>query len=509
MNINNKLLEVSKLNEEMRHIRNDGRKIVHCHGVFDLLHIGHIRHFEQAKSLGDVLVVTITPDRFVNKGPHRPAFTENLRAEAVASLDHVDYVSVNSTENAVHPISEIRPDFYVKGSDYKDSSKDITGGISEEESAVNSVGGEIVFTEDITFSSSQLINRFIPDFPKETVQYLEQFSQRFSVEQIDGIIEEISKLKVLVIGEAIIDEYQYCDAIGKSSKEPMLAVRHISQERFAGGVLAIANHIASFAERVEVLTFVGAEDSEEKFIRNSLASNVTPTLLTKQGTPTIVKKRIIDKYFFTKLLEIYQMDDRQLNIDETRELCDYLKENVRQYDVVIVADYGHGMFNESAMDVLKEHSKFIALNVQSNAASRGYQTVTRYPRANYVAIDTNEVLLEARDRNRDIRETMIDISSGFGDVPVVVTRGKDGCLCLDPNNGFFSVPAVANDVVDRVGAGDAFLAVTALCMSTDCPIELVGMLGNAVGAQSVSTVGNKSAVDRVALMKQMESLLKY
>ena len=489
--------------------KENGNKIVHCHGVFDLLHVGHLRHFDQAKALGDILIVTITADKHVNKGPHRPAFTEVLRAEAISSLEQVDYVAINYTPTATFAIQQICPDFYEKGEDYKNASEDRTGGIDEEKSAVSAVNGKIVFTEDITFSSSELLNNYLPNFSTDTVDYLRDFSSRYSIESIDKLLEDISQLNVLVIGEAIIDEYQYCDAIGKSSKEPMLAVKHAFSERFPGGVLAIANHVSNFTDNVSVLTFLGTEDAEESFIRSTLSDNVRPMFLYKDKTPTIVKKRIVDQYFFTKLLEIYHMDDRLLNESETLEFCKTLGKEISSFDVVIVADYGHGIFNESAMQILQKHSKFIALNVQSNAASRGYQTVTRYPRADYIAIDTNEVLLEARDRNRDIQDTMSEISSGFGNVPMVVTRGKDGCVCLDPCNGFFSVPAVARDVVDRVGAGDAFLALTAMCMALKCPIELVGMLGNAVGAQAVATVGNKASVDKVALMKQMESLLKY
>ena len=138
--------------------RAEGKKIVLCHGVFDLLHIGHIRHLEQAKRLGDILVVTVTPDKYVNKGPHRPAFPEDLRAETIAALDCVDYVVINKWPTAEETIQLLKPDIYVKGAEYRDASRDYTRKIIEEEAAVKSIGGEIAFTDDITFSSSSLIN---------------------------------------------------------------------------------------------------------------------------------------------------------------------------------------------------------------------------------------------------------------------------------------------------------------------------------------------------------------
>jgi rfaE bifunctional protein nucleotidyltransferase chain/domain len=115
-----KILEISQLAERLEPLRAQGSRIVHCHGVFDLLHVGHIRHFEKAKELGDVLVVTLTADRYVNKGPHRPAFNQNLRAEAIAALACVDCVAINDDASAVPAIEVIRPHFYVKGSDYRD-----------------------------------------------------------------------------------------------------------------------------------------------------------------------------------------------------------------------------------------------------------------------------------------------------------------------------------------------------------------------------------------------------
>src|SRR5216117_3161762 len=131
-------------------LREHGKRIVHCHGVFDLLHIGHIKHLEAARKLGDLLVVTITPDRFVNKGPHRPAFPERLRAEALASLSCVDFVSINEWPTAVETIQRLRPDFYVKGIVREAGKRDHTNAIQQEEDAVKAAGGQLVLTDEET-----------------------------------------------------------------------------------------------------------------------------------------------------------------------------------------------------------------------------------------------------------------------------------------------------------------------------------------------------------------------
>ena len=142
----------------LRNAQLNGLKIVHAHGVFDLLHVGHIRHLEQAKELGDILVVTITPDRFVNKGPHRPAFTEKLRAHALAALECVDYVTINSWPTAEETLRLIRPTYYVKGQEFENL-EDKTGKLQKELAVLKEIGAEMRFTHEIVFSSTEFLNR--------------------------------------------------------------------------------------------------------------------------------------------------------------------------------------------------------------------------------------------------------------------------------------------------------------------------------------------------------------
>src|SRR5262249_34936445 len=161
-----------------------------------------------------------------------------------ASLHCVDYVAINEWPAAIETIKLLRPDFYVKGSDYRDFSKDVTGGIILEDEAIRSVGGELVFTDELSSSSSHLINKYLSQLSREAQEFLEQFSLRHDLSEVLSYLERAAELKVLVLGETIIDQYFYCETLGKSGKEPILAVRLHSGEKFAGGVLAVANHLA-------------------------------------------------------------------------------------------------------------------------------------------------------------------------------------------------------------------------------------------------------------------------
>ena len=486
----------------------NGKKVVQCHGVFDPLHVGHMRHFEEARKLGDVLVVTVTPDRFVNKGPHRPVFTQDLRVEAIAALSCVDYVAVNQWPTAVEAIHLLKPRFYVKGQDYTDAQQDRTGGITLEEAAVNAVGGEVAFTNEITFSASTLVNRYMSVFSKEVTDYLVDFTSRHTVDEVVGYLDRLQDLNVLVVGETIIDEYQYCQAIGKSSKEPMLALKHLSQERFAGGILAVANHVANFCRQVGLVTFLGSQSSHEEFVRENLNPKVDGTFLYRKDSPTIVKRRFIEEYFFTKLLEVYEMNDGRLDPGDELELCAVLEERVPKYDLVIVVDFGHGMLSQKTIDILCAKAKFLAVNSQANASNLGYHTISKYPRADLICTAEAEMRLEMRDRHGDLKEIMPNVAERLQCPYVMVTRGKDGSLFYSREEGFSETPAFAGKVLDRMGAGDACLSVTAPCLAMGTPIEVLGFIGNAVGAQTVATVGHRSSIERIPLIQHIQSLMK-
>ncbi|MBV5336232.1 adenylyltransferase/cytidyltransferase family protein, partial [bacterium] len=173
-----------------------------------LLHLGHVRHLEEARSHGDMLVVTVTADRFVNKGPGRPVFSGQLRAQMLAALEHVDFVAINEAPTAVAALETLRPSVYVKGSDYANAEEDVTGGIIEERQAVESHGGRLVFTDDITFSSSKLINRYLGVYDSELHAYLEDARERDPLPRLLELLDRVKGQRVLLVGDTIIDEYR-------------------------------------------------------------------------------------------------------------------------------------------------------------------------------------------------------------------------------------------------------------------------------------------------------------
>ncbi len=503
-----KTQSLEDLESLLRDARCQGQTIVHCHGVFDLLHVGHIRHLEEAKALGDILVVTVTPDCYVNKGPHRPAFQQDLRVEGIAALDAVDYVAMNRWETAENAIKALKPDVYVKGPDYQADRPDLTGGIAREKAAVQSVGGRLEITDDVQFSSTSLLNRYVPLFPSDLNGWLTKFRERYTAGDVIEYLERLRSLRVLVIGEAIIDEYVYCQALGKSSKEPILAMQYMSKEKQAGGSLAIANHLAGFCDQVELVSYLGTIQPHEKFIRQNLKPNIKPNFIYKSGSPTIVKRRFIEEYQFSKLLEVYEMNDASLTDREDAELRESLESKLANCDVAIVADFGHGLLSPAAIRLAEERAPFLAVNTQINAANMGFHTISKYQKADYISIQENEIRVDKRDARGNLKPIIESLSRDLSCPSVMVTQGKKGTTLYHHEDGFFESPSLAVKVVDRIGAGDALFALTAPCVAMQVPSEAVGLIGNLAGAQAVMTVGNSSSVDRVALQRSVESLLK-
>lgn len=508
MENNGKIKNLEELPAILSCYRLEGKKIVHCHGVFDLLHIGHIRYFEQARRMGDVLVVTITPDIYVDKGPYRPAFPENLRAEAVASLNCVDLVAINRWPTAEETLRLLRPDVYVKGSEFKNPSSDMTGKLVKEENVVREIGATLAFTEDIVFSSTQLINRYLTNFSQEIDKYLQLLRQRYSLQEILEIIDQLASLDVLVIGDTILDEYQYCEAIGKSSKDPILALKYQSHDLFAGGVLAVANHVANFANRVQLVTVLGEQNSYADFILSQLAPNVSTYFAVQKNAPTIIKRRFIESYSLNKLFEVYIMDDSGLSKEKDQQLCNWLRENLPKYDLVVAADFGHGAISKNMIHTLNEYAQFLAVNTQANAGNRGFHTLTRYSHADYVCLAEHEIRLLMRDLHGDLRFMMNEIAEKMGCSKFVVTRGKKGCIVRGAKDEFIEVPSFARNIVDRVGAGDAFFGITSLGAAKRIPDEILGFLGNIMGSLAVEIVGNKKSIDKLSVKKFIISLLK-
>lgn len=504
----NKIKSLDSLADVMESQKKKGKRIVHCHGVFDLVHLGHIRHFGLAKKEGDILVVTITADKYVKRGPGRPVFNEELRAEALASLTMTDYVGIVNDPTAIECIKKLKPHVYAKGHDYKQKEKDVTGKIYDEEQAVKSVGGTLVFTDEITFSSSKLINDYFTTYPQSTVKYLKALGKRYSVDDVIERLNALKGMKALVIGDTIIDQYHYCTPLGKSSKEHLVVTKYQSQETFAGGTLATANNAASICGEVDLLTMIGKDDPFQGFINGHLSDNVNPVFFYSEDANSIVKSRYVDEGINRKLFEICYMKDDPIAKETESGILQYLKKHIKDYDLVIVSDFGHGLLTKKIISFICKNAKYLAVNVQTNSANIGFNLVTKYPHANCVCIDERELRYATHDKLGSVRTLSKKVYEELNCEHIIATRGPHGSVSYSKKEGYHEAPAFAYKVIDSIGAGDAFFSFVAPCFAAGMSQDLVSFVGNAVGSLAVQIVCNREPVDFVDLAKFITRLLK-
>jgi rfaE bifunctional protein nucleotidyltransferase chain/domain len=496
--------EIAALSQRLRA---QGRRVVLCHGAFDLLHTGHIRYLQRARREGDILLVTLTADAYVNKGPGRPVFNQQLRAENLAALECVDYVAIHHAVAAVDALHKIQPNVYAKGSEYRSCSDDVTGNILLEQRAVEEHGGEIFFTDEITFSSSGLLNEYFGVFPPETRRFLEQFREKWSDKAIHGVIDSLKNLRVLVVGDAIIDQYHYVSLLGQAGKGTHMAVRYESEEQFAGGSIAVANHVAGFSPNVTLLTGLGSVASHEDFIREKLSTDVTPVFHYFRDAPTVTKRRFVDNDL-AKLFEIYFFQDAP-KLADSNGVSRWLGDHLADFDVVVAADFGNGFINREMVDALSAHARFLAVNTQINSGNRGYHVIGRYAHADFVSLNEPELRLAARNRHDSLEQVGTLVAESVSAQHLAITRGAKGVMMMDRvKRMYHKVPALSSSVIDRVGAGDAFLSLASLCLGKGVDAETAAFIGSIAAAMDVQIVCNSEPVDPVNLKKYVSTLLK-
>jgi rfaE bifunctional protein kinase chain/domain/rfaE bifunctional protein nucleotidyltransferase chain/domain len=506
--INNKLVSLEDFKLLKKKIKK--KKIVLCHGVFDLLHHGHIDYLESAKKFGDILVVSVTSDRFVNKGPGRPYFNEKKRIKILASLEIVNYVILSDFLTSENVIKVVQPSFYAKGPDYKKNKNDITKNIYKENIAVKKFKGKLIYTSGEVNSSSNLINNFFTKENKQQYDFKKIIQNKYSFKFIESQIEKISSTRAVAIGETIIDEYIFSESIGKSGKEPHLVIKELYTEKYLGGIVAIGKHIENFCKTVNIITVIGDKDSSLKYIKKKLSSVIKFNFVIKKNSPTILKKRIVDKLTNQKLLGIYSINDRDLNKIELKSLNKILsKKKISKNDLVIISDYGHGFINENLVKKLCKKFKNIYLNAQLNASNIGYHSLIGYNNFNTLVVNESELRHEFKDKSSSIDVLIKRYSKLTNLKNIVVTRGANGVTYFNKvSNKFIRCPAFANQVIDKVGAGDTFLAIFAVCDYNKFEPELSLFIASLAAASSVATLGNSNHIDKNLMLKSIQYFLK-
>jgi rfaE bifunctional protein nucleotidyltransferase chain/domain len=492
-------------------LRERGQRIVQSHGIFDLIHPGHIVHLEEARALGDVLVVTVTSDPFVNKGPGRPYFKEQLRTRSLAALSCVDYIVLVPFTGAVEAIACIRPHIYCKGKEYEDPDFDIEGNLPAEVRAVKRHGGQVRFTGSVKHSSTRLLNLYFDHLSNPVREFCGELAGRYTRRQFVEAVESLASLKILVVGETIFDRYSYMEVQGLTSKSRNISGRFLKEETHGGGALAVFRHVKQFTRNVKLISLIGTEEWASQALKAELAPG-EDGVIRDPGYTTIVKQRFVEPLLegsvMSKLFAVNYLLASPPAVKVQRRLLDALKRAIHRVDAVLLLDFGHGLLEPALRDLLQAEAPFLALNCQTNSNNHGFNIISRrYQRADAFSLDEQELLLAVGHRQLDHGLELARLKKGLQARYAWLTRGAVQTIGLHNDETPCHCPPLETDVVDTVGAGDAFFAVAAMAAARGLPVDLGTFLGQLAGAQAVKIVGNSRPVARPTLLQSGMSLL--
>ncbi len=504
-----KIISLEDLKKKIINFKINKKRIVLCHGTFDLIHLGHLRHFTEAKKYGDILVVTITTDKYVSKGLNRPFFSTNQRMEALSHISDIDFISYVDSSDAIDLIKYLKPNIYCKGPDYKNFKNDTTGKIYQEIKALKSINGILKITSSETFSSSKILNDHFEILNSNQKNIISKIKTTLKTD-VKKLIDNFSNLKVLIVGETIIDKYIYCDPIGKSGKDSILTFKKLREDYYPGGVLAIARHVSDFVKKITVVTSVGEKNEYKNFIiKNSNKKKTHFIFFPKNKSSTIIKTRYVDSVNLNKVFGIYDLDDHSYLKKTDAKILSVLKKEIKLHDLIIVSDYGHGFLSKNISKILNKTNNFIALNTQINSSNMGYHGLEKYKNLNLLIINEREIRFELRDRSSDLKKIMKILSMQKNVNFLVVTQGNSGAIMYyKKEDKFYECPAFAGKVVDKVGAGDAMLALLSLAIRKKLDLNFSLLLGSLAAAQSVESISNSSPCNKKIITKHLEHILK-
>ncbi|MEQ8318226.1 MAG: adenylyltransferase/cytidyltransferase family protein [Phycisphaerales bacterium] len=506
-------------------LRATGQRLVQCHGCFDIVHPGHVRHLRWARAQGDALLVTITADQGVNKGVGRPLIPHDLRAENLASLDMVDAVHIVEDATAEGILRAVRPDVYVKGREYE-SNDDPR--FAAERAAVEASGGRVVFSSgDIVFSSSALIAALEDgrdtgvDAPSGALaQLLRQ--PGMERERLLAALEAARQRRVLVVGEAVEEVYRVCQAPQMASREPVMALRPAGERRFEAGAAGVALQFAAMGLEPVLLTAPPAGDSGRRLTQRLDAAGVELVPLPATPEPLVVE------HFVAGTQKLMTVDHARPIAADTRlrgALLAELAERVASVDAVCIADQGLGMLAGSVGRAAGELLRDQACTVTAGAQERG---------ASPLAIRHADLLMVAEpDLRRAVANPSGSLTSSAWSAmdaaqvrALIVGLGAEGLLAfdrlavpIDSGDGWPTrvraqpVPSLAPLPLDPGGADAAALAAATAGLlgagTSDAPesnqLAVAALFAavaeaDALARQGVATVTHRAmhdAIDRL------------
>lgn len=508
-----KLCDLGELGRLLEDLRAVGRTIVHCHGCFDLLHPGHIHHLESAKREGDVLVVTITPDRHVEKGPGRPVFNERLRAESVAALHCVDFVSVNHWPTAVETIDLLRPDVFVKGGEYRDRASDVTGNISREERAVVGAGGRVHFTNGLTFSSAKLLNHYFDVLSPPARAFLTGLRERFSAADVISRLRSLRGLRIAVVGDAIVEELHLCRPQGVDETMTSIVAKTIERQVLWAGSFGIAERLAGLCDEVRLVTVVGDEVGHELPASGDVTSTVRPRLFHMPGRRVPRRRRFLHASSRTPLFESHDLDQPPISAELDGVLASHLRSVLAEVDVAVAVDLGLETLGAETVGAISGGPWFSSLVACGGGRPRRVRSAMlrrhrggAFDHVAAVLRDGPGGLPEDAAMTGRVLDELVGACPGSG---ITIALANGGAVARGPGSVPVTLPPFSREVPSPSQTDPVFLALAALCSAGGFEPELGAFVASAGASMAAGEGATGRAPGSVGLFKCIKTLLSH
>ena len=511
--MNSKIISFEEIPAVVRMEKESGNKIVQCHGTFDLIHPGHVIHFEESKEMGDKLIVTVTGEKFVNKGPGRPYFNDELRLKSIAALESVDYVAIIPYPAAVEAIEAVKPDFYCKGKEYENAQDDVTGNMADDVKTVKATGGVTRYAGSVVFSSTKLLHGNFNTQTPEVKSFCQSISQIYKPNELRSMVDSFSDLKVLVIGDIIFDEYETVQVQGLTSKNRILSGRRLYGNQQAGGAFAVYRHALEFTEEVKFLSVIGKEPWIENEIRKFVSEDNDKIVRCGEFT-SIRKLRFVEPYKdgveLNKLFSVNYINEAYISESAEGKVLDSLASMIQDFDLVLVMDFGHGLMTRKIREFVQEKAPFLSLNCQTNSYNHGYNIIDRqYSRADSFSLDESEIKLSCGIKKPDFTKELAKLKSVLGAKCSWLTRGSVETIGIGTDEQESRCPPFEKEVIDPIGAGDAFCTIASLAAAKGLPIDASTYLAQMAGAQAVRIIGNSETIKKADLIKAAQTMTNF
>ncbi len=489
----------------MNKIKNYTKKkiIGMVHGVFDVLHVGHIKYFEEAKKRCDYLIASVTHSKYVkNKSPNKPIFNHIERISVLKSLKYFNKVVISESETAENNIKKFKPDLFFKGLDYK-KNKDKSGNLKKEIKVMKKYGGKIYFTNSKLYSSSKIINHKFDYLSSESIKYL-KFKNLNKIKKNISNLKKINK-KILVFGEPIVDTYEYVKPSGKSNKASIISTIKLYSKSYGGGIFLVSNLLNDYIKKINFLYF--DNKNNQKILKKYLEPKVKKIPLTSD-LKIIKKIRFLDNYSSTKLFQVTENETLILNQTSKKKLKKFLIENISKFDYFFVFDYGYNHIFSELLPIFKKYKKKLIVNCQSNSYNFGFNRADKYLNSEILGLDEPEFRLLLNEKTEDIKKLISKNKRKFKNIgTLVVTTGKNGCHIFNKGKYYF-IPSIIKNLKDTTGCGDVFLTIFGILnISKLFDIEEIGIISHIAAGIHGSYLGNNKKINPIKLIQITKNIL--